>query len=145
MDFHNEYRLKNMPRTLMDLWQVSSSKSSSSSTRHYHTVRTEMHCCYKHAAYLIFQPGQRPTTTSEGISSPLIHATRSSTQVTTSVARTVDFHYQQKFNVEKSFTNKTSPFGVRLFNGWIFLLTLRSVRKPNLQYIICCCLVVRGD
>jgi hypothetical protein len=90
-----------------------------------------------------FSKRQRTRTTSEGQSSLLIHAAQSSTQVKTSVAKTVDFLYQQKSNAEKSFTNKTSPFRFRLFKDRTFLLTLRSVRKPNLQYIICCCLTGR--
>lgn len=131
MDFHKEDQLKNMPQTVLcDTFYllkqaVSSIKAPSQS---------------KHRNELALQYRQRPTRTSKGQSALFIRATQSSTQVKISVVKTVDFLYQRKSNVEKSFTKKTSPFRFCLFKGWAFLLTLRSVRKPNLQYIICCCL-----
>lgn len=138
MDFHMEDRLKNLPQPLIcGAFYLQS--QAVSSTKDYHKANTEIYCYYyKCGACLIFQYRRRTTTTSEGQPSLLIHATQSSTQV--KVAKTVDFLYKLKSNVEKSFTNKTSPFIFRLFKDWTFLLTLRSVRKPNLQYIICCCL-----
>jgi hypothetical protein len=141
MDFHNKDRFKSTLLALKPLWPVLSSGPSYlfykalSQSEHKNALSSE------YGSHQRFQSGQRSTATRESISSPLLHTTQSSTQVTTSVAKALDFRYRQKFNVQKSFTNKTSPFGFCLFNGQTFLLTLRSVRKPNLQYVICCCLV----